>query len=151
MIVTVGELHDAFRDAYDRKSDVATIGDEPVPMYLLDALLRHIERHIAPVAEEKGFDIETMRMDTRDMPVCMCAAAITDEEVNMAQKDFGNATYCDLKTAYKKAVDEQAETFSVGTVEFYTKYAKYLIEYLDGRKIPDEVLLRDIMTPAKED
>ena len=37
-----------------------------------------------------------------------------------------------FKRAYDKARTEKADTFKFERHEFYTGYAKYLIEYLDG-------------------
>jgi hypothetical protein len=148
MTVTVGELHDAFRDACNRQSSVAIVGDSRLPMELLDALLRNIELRIAPIMEDAGRDVETMRIEVQNLPACMCAAsAKTTEETIMVPKDFGDAKYRDLKAAYKTAVEEGNETFQIGTVEFYTKYAKYLIEYLDGLNIPDGALLNSVIAP----
>jgi hypothetical protein len=38
-----------------------------------------------------------------------------------------------LRKAYQKAVAENRSTFFFETNEFVTAYAKYLIEFLDGR------------------
>lgn len=38
-----------------------------------------------------------------------------------------------LRTAYDEAVRTQAEVFEVEGMQFVTGYAKYLLEYLDGR------------------
>ena len=151
MDVTVGMMYDAFQDAYEQMQPVIVLYGERIPMELVNRLLRHLETHVAPITEEKGIDFEEMHLDTRDIPVCLCAVSIADEDVDMATKDFGNARYSDLKAAYTKAVENGSEEFSVGTVEFYTNYAKYLIEYLDGRGIPDDVFMRDIVRPHTED
>ena len=39
-------------------------------------------------------------------------------------------TVDELEVAYKKAVEENKESFSIRDQEFVTNYAKYLLEYL---------------------
>lgn len=43
-----------------------------------------------------------------------------------------NINLKDLKEAYNKAVEENKDSFKYEDVEFYTQYAKYLIEFLEG-------------------
>lgn len=59
-------------------------------------------------------------------------------------------TFRDLKKAYEKAKAEGKEAFKVGEYEFYTEYAKYVIEYLDSRKVDDKMLLEDIINNLDE-
>lgn len=54
-------------------------------------------------------------------------------------------TFKDLKKAYKKAVETKADTFTIGTYEFLTNYAKYLIQYLDMCHISDDKLLKSFL------
>jgi len=43
-----------------------------------------------------------------------------------------------LKQAYKKAKKEKEKYFVLDKKEFYTKYAKYLIEYLKNKGLDDD-------------
>jgi len=51
----------------------------------------------------------------------------------------------DLKREYEKAVKEGRETFMIDEFEFYTPFAKYLIEYLEMKGIPDDMPLEAIL------
>ena len=42
----------------------------------------------------------------------------------------------ELKEAYKKAVEEDKQSFTYNDFQFYTQYAKFLIEYLETLKTP---------------
>lgn len=55
-----------------------------------------------------------------------------------------------LKKEYEKAKKEGREIFKIGEYEFYTEYAKYLIEYLEQKKIDDRMPLKDIFEKVKE-
>lgn len=46
--------------------------------------------------------------------------------------DMENINLKDLKEAYNKAVEENKDSFKYEDVEFYTQYAKYLIEFLES-------------------
>jgi len=51
------------------------------------------------------------------------------------------ATFKDLKDAYKKAVKDNLESFKIEEFIFLTSYAKYLIQYLEMRHVPDDKIL----------
>lgn len=42
----------------------------------------------------------------------------------------------ELKEAYKQAVEEDKLSFTYNNFQFYTQYAKFLIEYLETLKTP---------------
>jgi hypothetical protein len=56
------------------------------------------------------------------------------------------ATVKDLRKAYEKAVREGKDTFSIDGYDFVTGYAKYLLEYLKMRGIPDDKVLKTFIT-----
>jgi len=43
-----------------------------------------------------------------------------------------------LKQAYKKAKKEKEKYFVLDKKDFYTKYAKYLIQYLENKGLDDD-------------
>lgn len=44
----------------------------------------------------------------------------------------------ELKASYQKAVKNNDECFKLKDLEFLTSYAKYLLEYLENKKVKDE-------------
>lgn len=57
-------------------------------------------------------------------------------------------TIKDLKKEYKKADANKTETFTIDGYEFYTPYAKYLLEYLESIKIPADTPLKSFLVKA---
>ena len=55
------------------------------------------------------------------------------------------ATVKDLKKAYKIAIDNKLETITIDDFVLLTAYAKYLIQYLDMMKVPDDIKLVNIL------
>jgi len=58
-------------------------------------------------------------------------------------------TVKDLRKAHAKAERDREKTFKIDGFEFLTKYAKYLLEYIDMVKVPDEVPLKSIIVEAE--
>jgi len=54
-------------------------------------------------------------------------------------------TLKDLKERYNTALANNEEEFTIDGYEFLTSYAKYLIEYCDLRKIPNEKPLKSFL------
>ena len=52
------------------------------------------------------------------------------------------ATVKDLRKAYENAVREGKDTFSINGYDFVTGYAKYLLQYLEMRDVPDDKVLK---------
>lgn len=51
----------------------------------------------------------------------------------MSHVNFDRVTFDKFKQAYNEAVKEDKKTFFFNNDEYLTKYAYYLIEYLDGK------------------
>lgn len=54
-------------------------------------------------------------------------------------------TIKDLRARYNKAVKNNEEQFTIEGYEFVTLYAKYLLEFLEMKKIPEDTALRTII------
>lgn len=52
------------------------------------------------------------------------------------------ATVKDLRKAYEKAVREGKDTFTIDGYNFVTGYAKYLLQYIEMRGVPDDKVLK---------
>jgi CO dehydrogenase/acetyl-CoA synthase alpha subunit len=53
----------------------------------------------------------------------------------MGYLDLNKETFIELKNEYRKAVDNNAESFIFQNKELVTNYAKYLIEHLENQKL----------------
>ena len=58
-------------------------------------------------------------------------------------------TIKDFKTRTKKALDAHEKEFTIEGFEFNTKFAGYMVMYLDQIKLPDELLLKKVFTQGK--
>jgi S-adenosylhomocysteine hydrolase len=142
MLVTVAEMYAAHATGIEQSAEWVTVGDATVPMCLLDLVLRHIERDVSLVAEGAGMDVDSLRINTKDLPMCILVAMGGQSTMT---KNAGDAVYGDLKRAYADAVEAKTDTLVVGGVELVTGYAKYLIELLDNRGVQDDVLLSSFL------
>lgn len=61
------------------------------------------------------------------------------------KKKVMKATVQTLQEEYDKANRKGLETFTVETYEFYTPYAKYLLQYLESIKMPRTKLLSSFL------
>ncbi|MFA6694988.1 MAG: hypothetical protein WCR85_00025 [Sphaerochaeta sp.] len=151
MKVTVNDMHKALQKGAESSSTHAIVGGESLPMPLLNLILMDIEVRVAPFAEQQGFDVGEMWMEMADIKAYVSLMAIVDKEEPMSTKDFGDVTYKDLKNAYHKAAENSEETFTLNGIEFFTKYAQYLIEYFEGIGVPDTMLMNRLVRPQEED
>lgn len=60
-------------------------------------------------------------------------------------------TIKDLKRIYNQSVKDNIEIFEIDGFEFYTPFAKYLLEYLDMLKIHADTPLKTILKKTDGD
>lgn len=59
-------------------------------------------------------------------------------------------TVRDLRLAYEKAVENKQEIFQIADYKFVTGYAKYLLQYLEMKRIHESRELKTFMSPNAE-
>lgn len=50
-----------------------------------------------------------------------------------------------LRAAYNNAVREGKEQFEIEGMEFYTPYAKYFLEHLKNKGVPEDAYLKNVV------
>lgn len=60
-------------------------------------------------------------------------------------------TFYDLKTAYRKALKNNQDTFEIDGYQFVTGFARYLIDYFDMIGVPQDKPLSSFINKAETD